>query len=58
MTKCVDCCYFFPVPGADYDYEKGKGDCVQQEQDQKGKFWLSRPVFESSDACAKLKTRK
>jgi benzylsuccinate synthase/naphthyl-2-methylsuccinate synthase gamma subunit len=58
MARCADCSYFFSIPAGDYDYEKGKGDCVHEEQDQKGKFWLSRPVLEESDACAKMKTRK
>jgi benzylsuccinate synthase len=58
MARCADCSYFFSIPAGDYDYEKGKGDCVHEEQDQKGKFWLSRPVLEESDACAKMKARK
>ncbi len=51
MRECGDCRYFFPIPEDDYDYESGKGDCVVEKKDEKGKFWLSKPVFETSKAC-------
>jgi len=52
MAKCKECGYFFPVPQDADDYEAGKGDCVNQKEDEKGKYWLSKPVSESNDQCA------
>ena len=51
MATCGDCAFFFPIPEADLDFQKGKGDCVMEQQDQKGKFWLSKPVFDDQAAC-------
>ena len=51
LTTCEDCAFFFRIPEGDLDYEVGKGDCVLQRQDQKGKFWLSKPVYETQEAC-------
>jgi benzylsuccinate synthase len=55
MAKCRECASFFNIPENDLDYEKGKGDCVREKQDQKGKFWQARPVFETDEACGDLK---
>lgn len=57
MSKCEQCAFFFPIPKTDMDFEPGKGDCVQQQQDTKGKFWLSKPVSENSDACQRYRQR-
>ncbi|RLB11081.1 MAG: benzylsuccinate synthase subunit gamma [Deltaproteobacteria bacterium] len=50
MPKCKDCKWFFPIPEEYDDYEPGKGDCVLERVDRKGKWWVSRPVFENNDA--------
>ena len=51
MAQCKDCAYFFVIPEDADDYEPGKGDCVTEQKDEKGKFWLSKPVFEDTEAC-------
>lgn len=58
MPTCGECASFFKIPENDLDYEEGKGDCVMQNQDQKGKFWLSKPVFESDSACEQMTPRR
>jgi benzylsuccinate synthase len=58
MAKCGECASFFRIPEADLDHEKGKGDCVMKRQDQKGKFWLSKPVFESDPGCEQMKPKR
>lgn len=51
METCNGCRFFFPIPETDLDHQEGKGDCVLKQEDQKGKFWTSRPVFEWDTAC-------
>lgn len=58
MATCGNCGSFFPIPESDLDYEQGKGDCVMQQQDQKGKYWLSKPVFESDPQCDQKSDRR
>jgi benzylsuccinate synthase/naphthyl-2-methylsuccinate synthase gamma subunit len=57
MAKCKECGFFFPVPSDADDYEAGKGDCVNQKEDEKGKYWLSKPVMETGDQCATYQKR-
>jgi len=51
MATCQSCECFFPVAQGEDDYEPGKGDCVLQKEDEKGKYWLSKPVSEESECC-------
>ena len=51
MANCGRCGFFFKIPEDAGDYESGKGDCVTEKKDEKGKYWLSKPVFDSTDAC-------
>jgi hypothetical protein len=51
MAKCAECSFFFTVPEDAGDYEPGKGDCVTAKKDEKGKYWLSKPVFNQMEAC-------
>lgn len=51
MATCRGCECFFPVAQGEDDYELGKGDCVLQKEDEKGRYWLSKPVFETSERC-------
>jgi benzylsuccinate synthase len=51
MAKCKECSFFFAIPENAGDYEPGKGDCVTAKQDEKGKYWLSKPVFNTMEAC-------
>ncbi|MDX9786121.1 MAG: benzylsuccinate synthase gamma subunit family protein [Desulfobacterales bacterium] len=51
MGKCLECAFFFSVPKDAEDYEPGKGDCVTEHKDEKGKFWQSKPVFEGDEVC-------
>lgn len=55
MAMCEDCSFFFPVPENADDYEPGKGDCVTEKQDEKGKYWLSKPVMQNMEACGMFK---
>jgi benzylsuccinate synthase len=52
MSTCENCSYFFPVPKDADDYEAGKGDCVTQKKDEKGQYWLSKPVVGPTEACS------
>lgn len=54
MATCSECAFFFRIPQEAGDYEPGKGDCVTERKDEKGKFWLSKPVFEGDDACSQF----
>ncbi|WP_096700838.1 benzylsuccinate synthase gamma subunit family protein [Magnetospirillum sp. 15-1] len=57
MTSCNNCEFFNPVPKDADDYEAGKGDCVTEKADEKGRYWLSRPVFEGSASCKSYSKR-
>jgi len=54
MVTCAECKSYFPIPESADDYKKGKGDCVREEKDQKGKYWLSKSVMGdmSADNCS------
>ncbi len=52
MTTCKDCAFFFSIPEDADDFEKSKGDCVTQKDDEKGRYWLSKPVFENDQCCS------
>lgn len=55
MSKCKDCTQYFALPENAGDYEKGKGDCVKEKQDAKGKYWLSKPTTVDTLACNEFK---
>jgi benzylsuccinate synthase len=57
MAICGECAQFFKIPETDLDFEKGKGDCVREKRDQKGQFWLSKPVFETDGGCDEMKPK-
>lgn len=57
-NTCKQCANFFPVPASDDDYEAGKADCVLVKEDEKGKYWLSKPVSESGTRCAAFQTKQ
>ncbi|AGL00213.1 benzylsuccinate synthase gamma subunit family protein [Desulfoscipio gibsoniae] len=50
MANCAECKSFFPIPESEDDFEQGKGDCIREEKDPKGKFWLSKPVMSDMPA--------
>jgi len=50
-NTCKQCANCFPVPADADDYEAGKADCVREKEDEKGKYWLSKPVTENSARC-------
>ncbi|BBO81000.1 hypothetical protein DSCO28_15660 [Desulfosarcina ovata subsp. sediminis] len=54
MATCSDCTWFNRIGEEAGDYESGKGDCVSEHQDEKGNFWLSKPVFEGDGACPRF----
>ncbi|MGV8073477.1 MAG: benzylsuccinate synthase gamma subunit family protein [Syntrophobacteraceae bacterium] len=58
MATCSKCASFFKVPDTARDYEAGKGDCVIEHKDQKGKFWTTKPVFETNEACKNFNENK
>ncbi len=58
MATCKKCSQFFAVPNDADDYEPDKGDCVTEHKDEKGKFWLSKPVYGASEACKSYSQRK
>ncbi|HBW38641.1 benzylsuccinate synthase gamma subunit family protein [Desulfosporosinus sp. BICA1-9] len=56
MANCSQCKSFFEIPEGADDFTPGKGDCVRQEQDAKGKWYESKPVMgdTASDKCPKF----
>ena len=58
MTTCKECEFFSAISENADDFEKHKGDCVTEKEDEKGKYWLSRPVFESNPCCGTFHTRQ
>ncbi len=57
-NTCKQCANFFLVPTEADDFETGKADCVLEKEDEKGKYWLSKPVFESSTQCDAFHTKR
>jgi benzylsuccinate synthase len=57
MASCIECTFFFPVPEGSDDYEAGKGDCVNEKEDEKGKYWLSKVVTEETEQCSVFQKR-
>jgi hypothetical protein len=59
MPICAECKSFFAVPEGADDYAINKGDCVLEEKDDKGKYWLSKPVMGTTDSnkCARFNQR-
>jgi len=57
MTTCTQCEFFNIIPKEADDYEPSKGDCVTEKVDEKGAYWLSKPVSETADACASFHKR-
>ncbi len=55
MAKCENCSFFNLIPEDADDFEPGKGDCITEVIDEKGKYWLSKPVFDSMDGCESFK---
>ena len=55
MAKCENCTFFVKVPEDADDFAPGKGDCITEVKDEKGKYWLSKPVFEKTEACGTFK---
>ena len=58
MSCCGQCRYFFAVPENADDYRPGKGDCVTEKEDHKGKYWTSKPVFQNDPACEAFTPRR
>lgn len=58
MTTCKECEFFFTIPEDADDYEKLKGDCITEKEDEKGKYWLTKPVFELNQCCGAFHTRQ
>lgn len=56
MTTCKKCEFFVAIAEDADDYDKGKGDCVTEKEDEKGKYWLSKPVFESAPCCGAFRS--
>lgn len=44
MATCENCKNLYIVSEDAGDFKEGKGDCIQEVVDHKGKFWISRPV--------------
>lgn len=56
MTTCKECSFYFPVEENAGDFKQGKGDCVTQIEDAKGKYWLSKPTMNESPSCPTFKS--
>lgn len=57
-NTCKQCANFFPIPAEADDYETGKADCVLEKEDEKGNYWLSKPVFENVTECDAFRTKR
>ena len=59
MAFCKECGFFSAIPETADDYEAGKGDCVREERDDKGKFWVSKPTMSENiaDKCEYFKIK-
>ncbi|WP_369798625.1 benzylsuccinate synthase gamma subunit family protein [Desulfuromonas sp. TF] len=58
MSTCKECRWFFQVPENAGDYQPGKGDCVTEKEDSKGKYYLSKPTVNTSESCQQFKKRR
>jgi benzylsuccinate synthase len=56
VATCAECKSFFSVPEDADDFEPGKGDCVVEVKDEKGKYWLSKLTM-SDKACNDFKAK-
>jgi len=56
VATCAECKSFFSIPDNADDYEPGKGDCVIEEKDEKGTFWLSKTTM-SESGCKDFKAK-
>ena len=57
MATCADCKAFFPIEEKYDDYEPGKGDCVHELSDKKGKWWDAKPVRKDMEACKEFMSK-
>lgn len=57
MSTCSDCVFFNRLPEDAIDFAPGRGDCVTENKDQKGKFWLAKPVNTGDAACPDYSTK-
>jgi len=57
MAVCKECKNFKPLKESDLDYAEGKGDCFLPQQDEKCKYWTSRPVKEDMAACDRFEKK-
>lgn len=59
MAYCKECRFFFAIPEDADDYIEGKGDCVIEEKDEKGKYWKAKPVMidNNADKCSNFNKR-
>jgi len=55
---CNQCTQFFPIPEGADDYQVGKADCVLEKEDEKGKYWLSKPVSDNSKQCDAFRAKR
>ncbi|CAG4882136.1 Benzylsuccinate synthase gamma subunit [Georgfuchsia toluolica] len=58
MATCKECTQFFLIPEGADDYAAGKADCVMEKEDEKGKYWLSKPVFENTEQCDAFRMKR
>ena len=58
MATCKECSFYFAIPENAGDFKPGKGDCVTQKEDAKGKYWLSKPTLDAAASCPSFKKTK
>jgi hypothetical protein len=56
VATCAECKSFFSVPEDADDFEPGKGDCVVEVKDAKGKYRLSKLTM-SDKGCNDFKAK-
>lgn len=58
INTCKQCVSFLLIPAEADDFETGKADCVLEKEDEKGKYWLSKPVSENSEQCDAFRMKR
>ena len=58
MSKCEECTYFYSISEGSDNTGQGRGDCVTESKDEKGKFWRAREVSADSESCQSFKERQ
>ncbi len=57
MSKCEECINYFAISEGSDDAESGKGDCVAEKKDDKGKYWTAKEMSKDMESCPDFQAR-